>query len=66
MEEFLKIAYDRCNYSNEQALGLLFMFQYDMTKALSELQNYVPFEGTTYFIFYNWIVYIHISFFVYT
>ena len=39
------MAQDRYDFSAEQALGILYWFDYDISKALSELPKYMPFEG---------------------
>jgi hypothetical protein len=44
VDGFLEVARDHYNFSHEQALGLLFWFNYDISNALAELKNYSPFE----------------------
>ena len=39
------MAQDRYDFSPEQALGILYWFGYDVSRALSELPKYTPFEG---------------------
>ena len=45
VEGFIKVARDRYDFSPEQALGILYWFDYDVSKALNELTKYTPFEG---------------------
>ena len=68
VDGFVKVAHDHFNFSNEQALGILFWFNYDISKALAELKNYSPFEGepflssATYVIECNmfiWFIMLH-------
>ena len=45
VEGFIKVARDRYDFSPEQSLGILYWFDYDVSKALNELAKYTPFEG---------------------
>ena len=58
VDGFLEVARDHYNFSHEQALGLLFWFNYDISNALAELKNYSPFEGI-YRMLWNRIITVH-------
>lgn len=43
LDEYTTLANDKYGFSIDQALGLLFVHGYDLAKAISDLDNYVPF-----------------------
>ena len=45
VENYLLLAKDRYGYGIDQALGMLYYHNYDITKAVTDLANFCPLKG---------------------
>ena len=56
MENYLLLAKDRYGYGVDQALGMLYYHNYDITKAVTDLANFCPLKGLFYVVLMQLII----------